>query len=267
MRAGVVPSAPLVPTIGFDIQVMELYRVLSKNHRRLGLQPFVRAILEFQGHVNITSSAYTFSKAYDCFLLVNRHVKRLVENALGQSTPDDRLLRSCPACLYSLDGEVGLPHTLLLAMDANMSLRCFNKVGTADTACFQSSYFLDRDFVDKYADVVQVRGSSTNQRQKKGKSKDTDEAIAHEENLQDAHLEMSHGGSDTQPRRNEATYDDPLAKAFAALDSDCAERWKANADDGKKVMWDCFEECGIFLTICRHGIVLLACDIIRSGEL
>jgi hypothetical protein len=214
MRAGIVPLAPLV---------MEFYCILSKNHHRLGLQPFVHAILEFQGHVNITSSAYIFSKAYDCFLLVNRHVKRLVDNVLGWSTPDDWLLQSCPACLYSLDGEVKLSHTLLLTMDTNMSLRRFNKVETADTAHFQSSYFLDRDFVDKYTDVVQVQGPSTNPKQKKGKSKDMDEVIAHEENLQDAHLEMSHRGSDTLPHRNKVIYEDPLAKAFATLDSDCAE--------------------------------------------
>lgn len=60
---------------------------------------------------------------------------------------------------------------------------------------------------------------------------------------------------------------DPFSDSFDGIISDCAEKWKANADDGKKVMWDCFEECGIFITICRYGILLLSCDIIKSGEL
>ena len=59
---------------------------------------------------------------------------------------------------------------------------------------------------------------------------------------------------------------DPLSEAFDGIISSCAERWKANADDDKKVMWDCFDECGIYVTLCRHGHILTVCDIIQSGE-
>jgi len=31
-------------------------------------------------------------------------------------------------------------------------------------------------------------------------------------------------------------------------------------------MWGIFEETGIFLSLCRHGFVLVAADMIRSGE-
>lgn len=47
----------------------------------------------------------------------------------------------------------------------------------------------------------------------------------------------------------------------------CVERWKANADDSKKGMFDCFEESGVFIAACRHGFVLAMADMVCSGEL
>ena len=47
----------------------------------------------------------------------------------------------------------------------------------------------------------------------------------------------------------------------------CVERWKANAEDEKKGMFACFDESGIFTAVCRHGFLLVFCDMIQSGEL
>lgn len=145
---------------------------------------------------------------------------------------------------------------MLLAADGNMSLRRFEKVGTADKATFDSSYFVSRDFVDTFSGVVQVRRKQA----KEPKSME-------EEDQQDAELQNS-------GELNAGTADDgldltkdPLAETFDGIVTDCAEKWKANADDDKKVMWDCFEECGIFITVCRHGIILVVCDIVKSCEL
>jgi hypothetical protein len=32
-------------------------------------------------------------------------------------------------------------------------------------------------------------------------------------------------------------------------------------------MFSIFDESGIFVTACRHQIILLACDMVKSGEL
>jgi hypothetical protein len=56
---------------------------------------------------------------------------------------------------------------------------------------------------------------------------------------------------------------DELAKC---LDT-CVERWKATGPDGRKKMFALFAISGIFLTVCRHGHVVVMCDMIRSGEL
>jgi hypothetical protein len=47
----------------------------------------------------------------------------------------------------------------------------------------------------------------------------------------------------------------------------CVHRWKANADDAKKGMFSCFDETGLFVAVCRHGVLLTSCDMVQSGEL
>lgn len=217
---------------------------------------------------------------------MRRTIKSKVDRALGCGNSEDRLLRACPACLYSLKGETKLPYSLLAAADGNMSLRRFIRVGTADTAQFNSSYFLPKDEVDKFSGAVQVRKKIAAKGKGKGKSKSAAEGKgkgraksaaenappAESEDEEDAELEMDENGPKEPEEMNEEggilpAEKDPLADTFKELPSECAEKWKANADDDKKVMWDVFDECGIFIMVCRHGIVLLACDIVRSGEL
>jgi hypothetical protein len=47
----------------------------------------------------------------------------------------------------------------------------------------------------------------------------------------------------------------------------CVERWKAAGPEARKKMFALFAISGIFLSVCRHGHVLVMCDMIRSGEL
>ncbi|TDL17784.1 hypothetical protein BD410DRAFT_843337 [Rickenella mellea] len=47
----------------------------------------------------------------------------------------------------------------------------------------------------------------------------------------------------------------------------CIDRWRNAGPEERKKMFAMFSESGLFLTACRHGFVLLICDMIRSGEL
>lgn len=64
----------------------------------------------------------------------------------------------------------------------------------------------------------------------------------------------------------------PSPDAPGPTDSDklattCARNWRAaQAQDGKKVS-QVFDETGIFLACCRHGLVDIMVDMIQSGEL
>ena len=42
---------------------------------------------------------------------------------------------------------------------------------------------------------------------------------------------------------------------------------KVAGPDAKKKMFALFETTGIFACFCRHGHMLISCDMVRSGEL
>lgn len=56
---------------------------------------------------------------------------------------------------------------------------------------------------------------------------------------------------------------DELAQCVNA----CVERWRAAGPEARKKMFALFAIAGIFLAVCRHGHVLVMCDMIRSREL
>jgi Kyakuja-Dileera-Zisupton transposase len=47
----------------------------------------------------------------------------------------------------------------------------------------------------------------------------------------------------------------------------CVDRWRNAGPEARKKMYALFTIAGIFLAVCRHGHVLVICDMIRSGEL
>lgn len=47
----------------------------------------------------------------------------------------------------------------------------------------------------------------------------------------------------------------------------CLERWKNAGPEARKKMFSLFSVTGIFIVVCRHGHVLVMCDMVRSGEL
>lgn len=239
----------------------------------------MRALKEFHGGSLSDISAHTLSKAYDCFLNIRRCVDRKIGEVLGRAGEDDRLKRACPACFYRIESEGPLDFDLLCAADGNMSLKRFKKAGSVDTARFQSSYILERDSVDKYIHTAQARknpAKRTAKKKKKGR-KDGDttmEVDGVDEDEQDAQIESeTREGRDKDPtaqaQKESGLFpmqEDPLSETFKGVVSNCVENWKANADDAKKTMWECFEESGMFVVLCRHGHILLTCDIVRSGE-
>ncbi len=47
----------------------------------------------------------------------------------------------------------------------------------------------------------------------------------------------------------------------------CVERWRNAGPEARKKMFALFAVSGIFVGLCRHGHILIMCDMIRSGEL
>ena len=80
----------------------------------------------------------------------------------------------------------------------------------------------------------------------------------------------------TQTLHGKATAHDEELDEFAAdwetIPEDdptaiCVSRWKNASPEQRKRMFGMFEETGIFIVSCRHGFVLLVCDMVKSGEL
>ena len=63
--------------------------------------------------------------------------------------------------MYNIKGEAPLEYSLLCAADGNMSLRGFKKVGMADDSKYESSYFVPKEEVDCFANVVQQQRQPT----------------------------------------------------------------------------------------------------------
>jgi hypothetical protein len=169
--------------------------------------------------------------------------------------------------MYELNDEEQLAHRLLMAMDGNNSLRLVDdsfRHGTQrpDTRSGRASNWLSAEYVDIFKDEVPSRGKS-------GGMGNPTEAEQGDDNVDEdgAWLDIEVGAEGAESGRFKKTpvdmdspvADDPL--------NPCTERWKNAGPDGQKKMFSMFLITGVFLCLCRHGILLLLCDMIQSGEL
>lgn len=147
-----------------------------------------------------------------------------------------------------VEGEEPPTVMCMVCIDGNNSLK---RLATAegrrrgDARVFQSDYILPRDFVDQYANEV----SSRQRQSKPDLPGDADDALDDTSQFPG----VDNGGYPTDGVDNSST--------------PCASNWKAAAADETKKMWAIFDETGIFICVCRHGIILWIADMVRSGEL
>ena len=50
-------------------------------------------------------------------------------------------------------------------------------------------------------------------------------------------------------------------------ESPCTDHWKAANADTTRTTYKEFQQSGIFLSACQHGLILFLADMIQSGEL
>ena len=65
----------------------------------------------------------------------------------------------------------------------------------------------------------------------------------------------------------EDTGGDPTDGTDNLVIDGCVHNWKAAQSDSKKRSWEIFEENGLFVSACCHGLILWVMDMVRSGEL
>jgi hypothetical protein len=174
-----------------------------------------------------------FRDAFEIYLAVIRRIESRVKAALGRDTPNWRVLNSCPACMYELEGEAPLRYRLLMAMDGNDSQKRQDHGNAGDVREYTSDFWIPLVEVDQWARVT-----------RDDDDKDWEDV--------DDHVAL---GSDVDGDG----IDDSKLK-------DCVKNWKAAQADSKKRVLGIFDESGWFVSACRHGIVLWATDMVKSGE-
>lgn len=197
----------------------------------------------------------------------------MVQSSLGRDLPYWRIKNSCPCCNHRVVDEPPLEYDQIFAIDGGCSLKRLRDAGSADSRTFTSDYYLTPDEVDRFKYEAVKKTTSRSRRGKKSAAAGGEEGEGAEQDYEqeiDIGLELGEAGKEVDEEGQEWITKNVQAEPGLERDNQmtlCVERWKANADDDKKGMFSCFDEAGIFVAVCRHGLLLAYCDIIRSGEL
>ncbi|KAJ3912126.1 hypothetical protein F5877DRAFT_54492 [Lentinula edodes] len=239
VRAGFFPSSPLRHHHAFSTRTLHLFHDLFCRCPRLSIQPFIKAICDVQGFPFRPYLMQQFSAAYDAYLEVKARVRKLVAQALGRDSPDWRIMHTCPCCQNGLKEDVTLDIRMMVAMDGNDSLK---RVERRKEAADDSPAEVAGSGVVERVDPRKAGGDYFLSRAA------VDEWA--EENWKNV-----------APWVPEGDFREWVWKTGR-----CEEKWHNASDKNTGKSWAKFDENGIFLLICRHGLVLSLADMVKSGE-
>jgi hypothetical protein len=210
-----------------------MYRAVKMRSPRLGVQAFVKSMCDIQ-RISIRPYVFQqFSIAYDVYIDILSGVSHQVSTELGRAEGGWRVRNCCPACNNRLEGEPKLLFSQLGCYDGNNSAkripRRTRESGESDDVWTSSERF---DLRDGTAGYFLPR-----------------ERVDRWENEAKQELLQPHIGPDV------------------AEENPCAPRWYNMVHDKESKMWGIFDETGIFVALCRHGFILIAADMVKSGEL
>lgn len=172
-----------------------------------------------------------FSIALDLYISIRHAVDRDVQIALARNTPDWRLKNLCPPCTYRVDGEDSLKFSMMYTIDGNDSLKRILRRETAPESLPDAT--------------VPALGASS-------------EVFDNRQTESECYLTREEVDRWSKEKLGDLIDEED--------DNPCAERWRNMKTEITARMWGIFEETGLFLSLCRHGFVLLLADMVRSGE-
>ncbi|KAF9017025.1 hypothetical protein BDZ89DRAFT_1094376 [Hymenopellis radicata] len=228
-----MPVAALFHTYAITIQTLELFRVTQLRCPQLSIEAFVKSLNDMHLAPPRSTLAEQFSIAYDVYEDLLLAVDKRIQKALLCDKVNHRIKHACPCCMYELEGEAELMYHLLFCMDGNNSLKrvlcTVHKSDLGDGAPPESSERTDTrgDGLDYFLSRERVDTWT----------KELLESIMKAPQLPSEEPNL------------------------------CEERWENMKNQLTTRMWGIFDETGIFLALCPHGFVLVAADMVRSGEL
>ncbi|KAJ3890688.1 hypothetical protein GG344DRAFT_48941, partial [Lentinula edodes] len=239
---GIIPVAPLCHTFGFTIRTVDLYHKLFVRCARLGMQSFCKSICDIHGVAYKPYLSTQLSAAFDLYVAILNAVRNRTREVLGRQGRDWRMLNACPPCQYRLQEDDKLDVRMIVTMDGNDSLRRVER--KEDTL----------QDVEKDGEALPQTSSER--------------------------LDHRVGGEDYFASRSETiAWDEanwPHTDELPAADSPathvweegrCEDRWENMKDTNTVRSAAKFFEHGWFVVLCRHMTLLLACDMVKSGEL
>lgn len=244
--AGLLPTAPLSHRAAITTRTIALYHSLFTRCPKLGLQPFAKALCDMKGVAFRPYLSTQLSVAFDVYVSILNGVRLEVRKHLGRDGNAWRMLNTCPACQYRLQGEEKLDVRMLATFDGNDSLR---RVERTDG--------LKHDALAAEEDGPTVAPSRERLDHRLGGG-DYFLAPSDVDQWEEKKWDLVH----------ELGEDISLTAAERHLweEGQCEERWH-NAQDKKTARSvGKFMECGWFVLVCRHMMLLKCCDMIRSGE-
>ncbi|KAJ7093863.1 hypothetical protein B0H15DRAFT_776350 [Mycena belliarum] len=236
INLGLVPCSPFSPSVAITIRALEIFRVTRLRCPRLGIQPYVRSLCDIHGVPFRTYLSTQFSIAFDLYLAALSIVDRRVMKALGRDIPNWRLKNACPPCMYKLEGELKLDLPLLTTMDGNNSLKRFRQMSRPEEEAGEGGEERVGGASKARKDDREPPGDYYLTREAVDKwAKDEVRVLSLQERVED--------------------------------DDGCSERWSNMREEITARALSMYDETGIFLSLCRHGFVLLVADMVQSGEL
>ncbi|KAI0060325.1 hypothetical protein BV25DRAFT_1783310, partial [Artomyces pyxidatus] len=230
VRAGLLGCTPVLPNLAFSIELLEFYHRLRRRHPTIGIQGFVKVICAVHGTMYYAALQDKFSRTFDVYLDILERLQSRTDAALGRDGGAWRIAHGCPCCGFKVRHEPEIVPARLHAMDGCSSQKRLRGVGHTDQREFSSKYFIPPEQVNQFANEVKSR-------RKQATSPD-------EQEVDDEGLPIS----------NEKTK--------------CTNSWRTeNASAVGKGVAEVFDQTGVFLAACRHGVVEYVEEMVRSGEL
>ncbi|KAJ6550352.1 hypothetical protein B0H10DRAFT_2169935 [Mycena sp. CBHHK59/15] len=231
VRHGYIGASPEKVSLAFPLRLFKVYRQIHRVCLRYSLGALSRTLTNLAESPRISNLAEQLSTAYDAYLEVMRRVDARAHLTMGRDAAW-YIHNVCAPCLYKLKNEPHLKFSFLGCMDGNNSLKLVE--ATFRTGSLRAD---------------NRTPASSRQEEDHSDHEDTDRP----------------DGDIAWLNVNELSGAE--AEELAKCLNTCVERWKAAGPEARKKMFALFAIASIFLTVCRHGHVLVMCDMIRSGEL
>ncbi|KAG1717768.1 hypothetical protein EDD22DRAFT_793253 [Suillus occidentalis] len=226
---GYLGCSPLHPTVAISLCTLAAYRQSHRTCPWFSIQAQCKTLCHLHDIPYRPYFNTQFLDAFDIYLEILHRVDSIINAALKHNAPNWRLLNSCPCCFYKLQGEDNLAFEWLATIDGNNSLKRWASSTYGTSPCNDSRTY-HSDYWLSCAKVDEFKNNTPTQ--SKGPNDDWEDVVQ------------------------------PESGTFH-----CVDHWRNAGPEQRKRMFAVFDESGIFIAACRHRFILLACDMVKSGEL